>query len=125
VDFAPVDESRLEDDGGRIRTVGKGENMTGFAQLIEWKTSRYDEVEKLNEEWRERFPTMGPTRILVCSDRDNSGSYVTMVEFSSYEEAMKNSEDPATSEYAEKMQALSDGPPVFHNLDILHVEDRS
>ena len=48
--------------------------MTGFAQLIEWKTSRYDEVEKLNEEWRERFPTTGPTRILVCSDRDNAGS---------------------------------------------------
>jgi len=24
--------------------------MTGFAQLIEWKTSRNDEVEKLNEE---------------------------------------------------------------------------
>jgi len=24
--------------------------VTGFAQLIEWKTSRNDEVEKLNEE---------------------------------------------------------------------------
>jgi hypothetical protein len=99
--------------------------VAGFAQLIEWKTSRYDEVEKLNDEWRDRFPTMGPTRILVCSDRDDAGSYFTMVEFSSYEEAMKNSEDPATSEYAEKMQALTDGPPVFHNLDILHDEDRS
>ena len=27
-----------------------GAIVTGFAQLIEWKTSRYDEVEKLNED---------------------------------------------------------------------------
>ena len=99
--------------------------MTGFAQLIEWKTSRFDEVEKLNDEWRERFPAMGPTRILVGADKDNAGSYVTIVEFSSYEEAMKNSNDPATAEYADRMQALSDGPPVFHNLDIVRFENRS
>jgi len=99
--------------------------VTGFAQLIEWKTSRLDEVEQLNDEWRERFPEMGPTRVLVCADRDNAGSYLTMVEFASYEEAMKNNEDPATAEFAEKMQALSDGPPVFHNLDIVRVDVRS
>ena len=99
--------------------------MTGFAQLIEWKTSRFAEVEKLNDEWRERFPAMGSTRVLVCADRDNAGTYVTVVEFSSYEEAMENSKDPATSEYAEKMAALSEGPPVFHNLDIVRLENRS
>jgi hypothetical protein len=98
--------------------------VAGFVQLIEWKTSRFDEVEKLNDEWRERFPTMGPSRILVGADRDNTGSYYTIVEFRSYEEAMKNSEDPATSEFAERMQALSDGPPVFHNLDVVRVEER-
>jgi hypothetical protein len=99
--------------------------MTGFAQLIEWKTSRFDEVKKLNEEWRVRFPVMGPTRAMTCSDRDNAGSYITMVEFASYEEAMKNSEDPATSEYEARMSALCDGPPVFHNFDIAEVESRS
>jgi hypothetical protein len=98
--------------------------VTAFAQLIEWKSSRIDEIMKLNEDWRERFPEMGPTRVLVCADRDNAGSYLTMVEFESYEAAMKNSADPATSEFAEKMAALSDGPPVFHNLDVLTVENR-
>jgi hypothetical protein len=68
---------------------------------------------------------MGPTRILVCADRDNAGSYFSVVEFASYDVAMENSKDPATSEYAERMQALSDGPPLFHNLDIVHVENRS
>jgi hypothetical protein len=100
-------------------------SMTGFAQLIEWKTSRLDEVEKLNDEWRERFPAMGPSRILICADKDNAGSYMTMVEFASYEEAMENSKDPATSEFAERMGALCDSPPIFHNLDIVRVENRS
>lgn len=98
--------------------------MAGFAQIIEWKTSKIDEVKKLNDEWRERFPAMGPTRVLVTADRNNEGSYMTVVEFSSYEEAMKNSADPATSEYADRMAALCDGPPTFHDMDVLQVEDR-
>ena len=48
----------------------------------------------------ERFPKQGPSRILVGADRVHEGSYVTVVEFSSYEEAMENSADPATSEFA-------------------------
>lgn len=99
--------------------------MAGFAQLIEWKTSRIDEVEKLNEDWRDRFPAMGPTRVTVCADRENQGTYLTFVEFTSHEEAMQNNEDPATAEFAERMQALCDGPPTFHNLDIISVENRS
>ena len=99
--------------------------MAGFVQIIEWKTSRIDEVEKLNEQWRDKFPEMGPARILVGADRDDSGSYVTVVEFESYDAAMKNSADPATSEFAEKMAALCDGPPTFHNLDVMRVEDRA
>ena len=57
---------------------------------------------------------MGPTRVLTGGDRDNAGSYVTFVEFSSYEEAMKYS--------SEKMGAFCDGPPIFHNFDILRVD---
>jgi hypothetical protein len=98
--------------------------LNGFVQLIEWKTSRLDEVIKLNEDWRDRFPKMGPSRVIVGSDRDNAGSYVTIVEFESYEAAMKNSDDPATSEFAEKMAALSDGPPKFTNLDVIREENR-
>jgi hypothetical protein len=98
--------------------------MAGFVQLIEWKSSKIDDVERLNEEWRERFPEMGPSRVLVGADRDHEGSYVTVVEFASYEDAMKNSADPATSEFAERMAALCDGPPTFHNIDVMRVENR-
>jgi hypothetical protein len=98
--------------------------MAGFVQIIEWKSSRIDEVERLNDEWRERFPEIGPTRILVGAERDSPGSYVTVVEFESHEAAMKNSEDPATSEFAERMGALCDGPPTFRDLDVKRIEER-
>ena len=62
---------------------------------------------------------------LVGADWDNAGSYVTVVEFESYETAMKNSEDPATSEFADRMATLCDGPPTFHNIDVVRVEDRT
>ena len=98
--------------------------MTGFAQIIEWKSSRIDEIDEVMREWRERYPGMGPTRILVAADRDNANSYVTVVEFESYEADMKNSEDPATSEFSERMGALVDGPPIFRNLDVTRLEER-
>jgi len=98
--------------------------VAGFVQVIDWKTSRIDEVERLNEEWRERFPEMGPSRILAGADRDNPGSYVTVVEFPSDEAAMKNSADPATSEFAARMAELCDEPPKFRNIDVMHLEER-
>jgi hypothetical protein len=98
--------------------------MTGFIQLVEWKTSRIDEVKQLNDEWRARFPESGPVRVIACADHDNQGSYMTIVEFDSYEAAMENSADPATSEFAERMMQLCDGPPTFHNLDVMSDENR-
>ena len=98
--------------------------MAGFAQIIEWKSSQIDEIDKVMQEWRERFPEMGPSRVLVGADRDNTNSYVTIVEFESYEAAMKNSEDPATSEFSERMGELLDSPPTFRNLDVTRLEER-
>ena len=95
--------------------------MTGFIQIIESKTSMLDEMMALSEEWRQKFPDMGPSRVLVCADRDNEGTIVTVVEFPSYEAAMKNNDDPVTAEFAERMQALSDAPPTFRNLDLVKI----
>jgi hypothetical protein len=43
--------------------------------------------------------------------------------FDSYDEAMENSNHPVTQEFSQKMMALSDGAPVFYDLDV--VEDRA
>ena len=46
-----------------------------------------------------------------------------MVFFDSYESAMENSALPETQAVAEQYSKMSDGPPVFYDLDVL--EDRA
>jgi hypothetical protein len=96
--------------------------MSGFVQLVEFTTSRFEEMERLNEEWRRLNPDRGYEWMVMTADRDQPGRYVAVVEFSSYEEAMRNSEDPRTGDFAAKMAALSDAPPVFRNLDVVRTE---
>lgn len=49
-------------------------------------------------------------------------AYAQIVESSSYEEAMANSDLPETGDIAERLTALCDGPPSFRNLDLLREE---
>lgn len=99
--------------------------MTGFVQVIEYTTSRKDEIDAFMQEWRQRHPQMGPSRVTVCAERGQPDRYLSIVEFASYEEAMRNSQDPATQEFAAFMQSCCDGPPVFHDLDVLQTEIRT
>lgn len=41
-----------------------------------------------------------------------------IVEFDSYEEAMRNSADPVTGKFAARLAELLDGPVTFGNLDV-------
>jgi len=95
-----------------------------FVQIIEITTARLGEVEALMEEWVAKTEgKRSASRSLVTQDRDRPGTYVQIVEFSSYEEAMANSDLPETGDFAERLTALCDGPPSFRNLDLLR-EDR-
>lgn len=96
--------------------------MTAFVQLIEYTTSRHDEMMKFVDQWRQAHPDRGYDWLVVGADRDKPGSFVTMVRFSSYEAAMKNNEDPATQEFAERMAQMTDAPPVFRNMDVVITE---
>jgi hypothetical protein len=92
----------------------------GFIQIIEYKTGRIDEVNALVDEFLATTEgTRTASRGVQTRDRDNDGTYLQIVEFGSYEDAMKNSELPQTGEFATKMATLCDGPPVFRNLDVL------
>jgi hypothetical protein len=91
-----------------------------FIQIMEYKTSKFDEIQALADKWvaateGKRTATSG----LVTKDRDNRDTYVEIIEFPSYEDAMKNSELPETQEIAAQMAALADGPPTFRNLDVV------
>ena len=72
--------------------------MAGFVQIIEYRTSKPDEVAALNDEFRKTREAAGdgPPRsaAITCADRDEPGRYFAIVEFASYEEAMENSSAP-------------------------------
>ena len=95
-----------------------------FIQIIEFTTSRPDEVEALVDEWR--VQTQGRRTAqqgTFTQDRDRPNVYVQIVEFPSYEEAMSNSDLPETAELAERLAQLCDGPIRFRNLDVRRVEE--
>ncbi|KLU09394.1 MULTISPECIES: hypothetical protein [Kocuria] len=95
-----------------------------FVQLIEFSTSKPEEVEKIVAEWeRSSQGNRTARRVLSTQDRDDPNRYTHIVHFDSYESAMENSNLPETQEYARKLTELMDGEPVFRNLDVLEEHD--
>ena len=97
----------------------------GFVQIIEYRTSKPEEVQALGEAYRDQrmaeagTDDMGGVRIMATKDRDGDDVYLTIAYFPSYEAAMENSQREDTGEFAAAMGALCDGPPIFRNLDVL------
>jgi hypothetical protein len=92
----------------------------GFVQVIEFRTSKIDEIRKVGEEFEAAAgPDSAARRVVVAQDRDDPGRYFNIVFFDSYEKAMENSNLTITQELSQKMMALADGPPTFYNLDVL------
>ena len=97
-----------------------------FIQIIEVTTTRPEEVQELADEWSSRAEGRRTVdRATFAADRDRPGTYVQIVEFPSYEEAMINSGLPETGEFAEKLARLCDSPPAFRNLDVRRVDNFS
>lgn len=90
-----------------------------FMQIIDYETSRADEMESLMDEWLKA--TEGKrtaTHEFHTRDRDNPNHFLDIVEFPSYEQAMRNSQLPETQQIAERMQSLCSRQPRFLNLDV-------
>ncbi len=95
----------------------------GFVQIIKMSTADYAGLEAAHEEWlRDTEGQRTVTRDIICENRDKPGEYWVIVEFPSYEDAMRNNALPATAKIAEQMAALSGGQLEFFNLD-LHRQD--
>lgn len=91
-----------------------------FVQIIDFRTDRLDDLNRLMDTWVEQ--TKGrrtASHALVGTDRSDSGHVVEIVEFPSYEEAMRNSRLPETDRIFREMTALCDGPPAFTDLDVV------
>src|SRR5262245_55983197 len=99
------------------------ENME-FVQIIEMRTSKFDEVQKLEAEWRDATEGRRTLRrSIVARDRHDPQRYLVLAFFDSYDSAMANSNLPETAAFGEKQAAFLDGPMQFTDLDV--IEDRS
>ena len=92
----------------------------GFVQIIEFRTSNFEEMQRVGDEWEAAAGADSKAvRRVLCQDRDDPGRYVNVVFFDSYEEAMENSNLPVTQQFSQRMMALADGAPTFRNLDVV------
>jgi hypothetical protein len=95
-----------------------------FVQIIEMTTIKVPEIEGLMNEWM--AATAGrrsASRSLLTKDRERPDTFVQVVEFPSYEEAMANSALPETTAFAEKLSAPCVSGPAFRNLDLVRVDE--
>lgn len=91
-----------------------------FVQIIDTRTSKIDEVQALEAEWKKA--TEGKRtlrRSIVARDRNDPSRHLIFAFFDSYESAMENSKLPETQAFAEKLAALYSEAPTFQDLDII------
>ena len=105
------------------RTPGTGGKTMTFVQIIDCKTSRFDDINRLMDTWVEQ--TKGKrtaTHAVVGKDHSDASHFIEIVEFPSYEEAMRNSNLPETDKIFREMVALCDEMPTFTDLDVVRDE---
>lgn len=91
-----------------------------FVQIVEYETTREPEMEAVFDEWEKT--TEGKrtvTHEIHTQDRENPHHYVDIVQFPSYEEAMRNNDLPDTQRLAGKLRELCTGEPKFTNLEVV------
>lgn len=97
-----------------------------FVQLIECRTSRLDEMNRLMDDWvRQTKGKRTATHAVVGTDRSDASHVVELVEFPSYEDAMRNSNLPETDRIFRGLVALCDEMPTFTDLDVVRDESLS
>ncbi len=91
----------------------------GFVQIIEFRTSRINELRALVTQMRSQHGAGAALRGTVTQDLDRPGYYFNVVEFESQQAAMENSARPEVGELASRMAALCDEAPRFYNLSVV------
>lgn len=108
---------------GGLRDAALDTAPGAFVQLIEFRSDDLDQFDAAVADWmREIGPDRTARWFVLGGDRDRPGTYVELVEFPSYEDAMTNSKHPATAAIAERLTALAGGEVAFRNLDVVRAQ---
>ena len=96
--------------------------MAGFIPFVEFEATDIDAVATALERFRDEHPgALTASTSTITEDRDRPGTYISIVEFPSYERAMEQQSNPATSEFSANLAKIMSGPPRFRNLDVRSV----
>lgn len=91
-----------------------------FVQIIDCRTSRYDEIADLDNDWEKATEGRRTLRRQITTrDRNDADHYEIFCFFDSYEDAVANSNLPETTAGAARYAELLDSPPRFVDLDVL------
>src|ERR1039458_6669066 len=102
-----------------VPTTKRRRDMAGFIQFVEFEATDIDAVTAALERFRDEHPgVLTASASTVTEDRDRPGTYISIVEFPSYERAMEQQSNPATSEFSASLAKVMSGPPRFRNLDV-------
>ncbi|MEU6394944.1 hypothetical protein [Streptomyces sp. NPDC046939] len=91
-----------------------------FVQIVDFETHRFDEMKELLDRFEQRMAgeSGGPTHRILLQDRDQAGRYLAVIEFASYDEALRSDARPEVAQLNERLTALCTRPPAFGNYDV-------
>jgi hypothetical protein len=93
-----------------------------FVQLVEFHAHDLDRFHTMVDEWRQKIGQDATARwAMLAADRDRPDTFVEVVGFPDFASAMRNSDHPATAEFAKRMQEATEGEAGFRNLDVREV----
>ena len=96
--------------------------MAGFIQFVEFEATDIDALATELKRFQVEHPgVLTASASTITEDRDRPGTYISIVEFPSYEIAMEQQSNPATSEFSASLAKVMSGPPRFRTLDVRSV----
>jgi len=96
--------------------------MAGFIQFVEFEATDIDALTTELKRFQVEHPgVLTASASTITEDRDRPGTYISIVEFPSYEKAMEQQSNPATSEFSTNLAKIMSGAPRFRNLDVRSV----
>jgi len=96
--------------------------MAGFIQFVEFEATDIDALATELKRFQVEHPgVLTASATTITEDRDRPGTYISIVEFPSYEKAMEQQGNPATSEFSANLAKIMSGSPRFRNLDVRSV----
>ena len=88
-----------------------------FIQIIQGKCTRQDELHALADGWRQEVASPDSGFLGGTYGFTDDDMFVGVVRFESREKAMANSQRPEQTAWAQRMEALMDGPVEYHDCD--------